>query len=227
MAMKESESVPVDPTSGVEHVCLSSGFEETDSVERVMNLQFDQCDRMRRTKSRFTVFNEHYVAVESSRLGKNPLRYEFDLSFLASRPKRIRETDWLSYGLAGLLLVAVAMTVLLARTEVMAMALAVALIAFISSLGMALYRSQDKLVFVSKHGRVPLLVLSHRDPKPERLQAFMADISQRIQATRKNWSGKSEFLSAELRQHRRLQEEGFLTGKEYQSVKQRILGRHQ
>jgi hypothetical protein len=227
MAMNESESVPVDTTSGVEHVCLSSGFEETGSGERVTNLEFDQRDRLRRTRICFTVFNEHYVAVESSRVGKKPLHYEFDLSFLASRPKRIRRMDWLSYGLAALLLSAAAMAALLARPEVTAMTLALTLSAFSLSLGLAIYRSQDKLVFVSKHGRVPLLVLSRRDPQADRLQAFVTDISRRIQATRKKWSGKSEFLSAELRQHRRLQEEGFLTGKEYESVKQRILGRHQ
>jgi len=54
----------------------------------------------------------------------------------------------------------------------------------------------------------------------------VSDIRQRIKATRNKWSDKREFLSAELREHRQLKEQGGLTEGGYERVKQRILRKH-
>jgi hypothetical protein len=224
--MKEVKSVPVDTRPSVEHICLSAEGEENATQERVTNLQFDQQSRLHRSETRFTVFNDHYMAVETSGPGKKTLRYEFDLSFLASQPKRVRKIDWLSCALAFMLLFAAITTGLMVNTGITAMTLAVILAGFALSLVLAIYRSRDNIIFVTKHGRLPLLVLLNRNPTPAGLKAFVSDITRRIQNTRKNWSSKSEYLSAELRQHRRLQEVDILSKKEYEVIKQRILGKH-
>jgi len=224
--MNEVKSVLMDTQSNVEHICLGSEREEDGTQEKVTHLHFDQHSRLHRSKTHFKVFNDHYISVETGRSGKKPACYEFDLSFLASQPKRVRKIDWLSCALAMMLLFAAIMTGLMVRTETTAMILALIGAGFTLSLGLAIYRSQDNVVFVSKHGRLPLLVLRNRNPTQASLQAFVSDITRRIQSTRQSQSSKSEYLSAELRQHRRLQEIGILSKKEYEAVKQRILGKH-
>jgi len=224
--MNEVKSVSADASPSVEHICLSAEGEENATRERVTNLQFDQQSRLHRSETHFTVFNDHYIAIETSRPGNKTRCFEFDLSFLASQPKRVRKIDWLSCALAFLLLFAAVTTGLMGNTGITAMTLALILAGFTLSLGLAICRSQDNIVFVTKHGRLPLLVLFNRNPTPAGLQAFLSDITQRIQNTRKDWSSKSEYLSAELRQHRRLQEVDILSKKEYEVIKKRILGKH-
>jgi hypothetical protein len=212
--------------SSVEIICLGAEIEDIGTEEKVTDLHFAQQSRWRRSETRFTVFNDHYMAVEARRPGKKPVCYEFDLSFLASQPRRVRKIDLLSCALAMMLLFAAVSAGLMVKTETTAMILALSCTGLTFSLGLAIYRSQDNIVFVTKHGRMPLLILFNRNPTAERLQAFVSEITQRIQNTRKNWSSKSEYLSAELRQHRRLQELNILSKKEYEVIKQRILERH-
>lgn len=216
----------MESCSSVEHICLSSDREEDGPQDRVTNVQFDQRSRMPHRETSFTVFNEHYMSIATARRGKASRRYEFDLSFLASQPKRVRRIDWFSCAVALVFVSAAILTGLMAEAGMSAMTAVPLLVGFTLSLGFALYRSRTDIVFVSKHGRHPLLVLSERQSTPASLQAFVADISRRIQNTRKDWASKSEFLSAELRQHRHLLEADILSGKEYEVVKQRILEKH-
>ena len=212
--------------SSVEHICLSSEQEEEAPQERVTNREFEQQSRLPRCETRFTVFNEHYLSVATACRGKKPLCYEFDLSFLASQPKRVRRIDWLSGTVALILLSAAATIGFMAKAGTSVMSSVLLFSGFTLSLLLAVYRSRVDIIFVSKHGRLPLLVLSEKRSTPSSLKTFVSDIIRRIQSTRKNWTSKSEFLSAELRQHRRLLEADVLSGKEYEAVKQRILEKH-
>ena len=216
----------METRASVEHICLHSGLEEDSSQERVTNCQFVKHGRLPRRATRFTVFNEHYMSVETACRGKEPRGYEFDLSFLASQPKRVQKIDWLSGAVALTLLSAAVTLSLLTDSGTGAMALALLLGGFMLSLGLAFYRSRTETVFVTKHGRLPLLVLSGRQSASAGLQHFLSETTRRIQSTRRNWASKSEFLSAELRQHRQLLEAGTLSVKEYEVIKQRILAKH-
>ena len=216
----------METRSSVEHIYLSSEQEEEQSQERITNLQFEQQSRLPRCITRYTVFNEHYLSVETTRRGKKPKCYEFDLSFLASQPKQVRKIDGFFCTVALILLSAAVMTGVMSKAGMSGMISVLLLSGFTLSLIVAVFRSRTDFVFLSKHGRLPLLVLSERRSTTTGLQTFVSDIIRRIQNTRKKWASKGEFLSAELRQHRQLLEADVLSGKEYEAVKQRILEKH-
>jgi ribosome-binding protein aMBF1 (putative translation factor) len=81
-------------------------------------------------------------------------------------------------------------------------------------------------VFYTRHGRAPLLRFLNRNPTAAELETFVADISNRIQRARTQWDNRQQFLSAELKEHRRLKDQGILTPESYEAVKRRILGKH-
>ena len=216
----------METSSSVKHIYLSSEQEEEQPQERITNLQFEQQSRLPRWETRYTVFNEHYLSVETARRGKKLNSYEFDLSFLASQPKRVRKIDGFFCTVAFILLSAAVTTGLMSTAGMSGMIPLLLMSGFTLSLIVAVFRSRTDFVFISKHGRLPLLVLSKRRSTTAGLQTFVSEIIRRIQSTRKNWASKSEFLSAELRQHRHLLEADVLSGKDYEAVKQRILEKH-
>jgi hypothetical protein len=209
--------------SVVEHICLASDTEDS-SQARVINRRFEQLSNWRRRRAVFTVFNEYHVAIETSGLGRKPRGYQFDLSFLSSRPNRVIRIDW-TLALLALALLAVGVGTLVYGTVAVLLSVALLMGGFCALL-LALCRSSDRLVYLSKHGRAPLLVLQNKTPDPTALQSFTTELGQRIRRGRHRWPDRRSYLSAELREHRRLHEEGILSQQEYERIKRRILDRH-
>ncbi|MGD2076532.1 MAG: SHOCT domain-containing protein [Gammaproteobacteria bacterium] len=209
----------------VEHICLAS--EEGDSSERrVVNARFSQRGRWSHSEASFTVFNEHHIAIEHTGFGKRTRDCQLDLRILSSQPKRLVRIDWVPM-LLGLALFAWTAAMGAAGAVIHSgFLMAVLFAAALLMLGLALYRSSDRLVYYSKHGRAPLLILRHGNPDRVALQAFVSDISERIRRSRHRWSDRQAFLSAELREHRRLYEQGALSRGEYERAKRRILEKH-
>jgi hypothetical protein len=212
--------------SGVEHICLSSEPQEEAIQQRITNREFHQCSKWRRCEAHFTVFNDHHIAVESAGLGEKPRRYEFDLAVLGSRPRRRRRIDWSMLLLALSLLAAGLASGLTGATGSNGILVAAILSGGVVALGVAIYRSHDHVVYFSKHGRAPLLVLLNRNPDASTLQEFLADLSRRIQHTHRDSTSRDDFLCAELREHRRLREAGILSVQQYERIKRRILKQH-
>lgn len=210
----------------VEHICLCSEPQDERPEERTTNRQFHQHSRWRRREAHFTVFNDHHIAIESTALGEKPRRYEFDLTFLGSKPRHTRHVDWSMALLALSLFAAALATGLAAGITGNGMRLALMLGGTVLAFAGAVYRSYDRVVYFSKHGRAPLLVLLNRNPDAGALQDFLADLTGRIRHTRQNSTSRHDFLCAELREHRRLHEQGVLGKKEYERIKRRILKRH-
>ncbi len=219
---EKAQRVSMQKYSSVEHICLSSEPQQEAPQQRITNRQFDQYGKWVRSEAHFLVFNEHHIAIRSSGLGEKPRNYELDLTFLDSQPKRMRRVDW------PLLLLALSLlaTGVASGASASGVLLAAVLLGAVLALGAAFYRSHDRVVYFSKHGRAPLLVLLNRNPDARALQEFLADLSRRIQHTRQSWTSRHDFLCAELREHRRLHEEGIFSEKEYERIKRRILKKH-
>jgi hypothetical protein len=94
------------------------------------------------------------------------------------------------------------------------------------SLVAAIYRSHDRLVFYSQHGRVPLVVLFNRLPDRKTQHSFTSTLVEHIKEAGTSNAGTDEILSIELKAHRCLMEEGIISVKRYDIVKERILGQH-
>jgi hypothetical protein len=214
-----------------ESICLSS--EEVDDerpVEQTTNSRFEQKGLFGSCEARFRVFNDHYIEVKTSGLFKRDCEYELDCTFLDPRPVRVLRIDWWSGGLflvlvACLAAVAWRMPELSAPPASIWLAVTALVIAAALALGTCLYRSSDRIIFYTRHGRAPLLKLLNRRPAPDQLESFVADIARRIERAKRQ-DDSEEFLSDELREHRRLKEQGVLTEQGYEVVKRRLLRAH-
>jgi len=94
------------------------------------------------------------------------------------------------------------------------------------SLILAIYRSHDRLVFYSQHGRVPLVVLFNRSPDRVTLGSFTGVLAQQIKDAKRNYLGNNHALNEELKELRRLMEAGIISSRRYDFAKQRILSQH-
>jgi len=215
-----------------ESICLSSeGFETEQPPEQTTNSRFEQKGRLFRYQADYRIYNDHYIEVKTASVFERPQTYQLDCTFLDRHAKRVLDIDW---GSAAAFMFLVSSAIVLAwlapSLEISAVmlgaSLASALAAAALALVVCLHRSSDTIVFYSRHGRVPLLSLRNRNPSSAELKAFVGDISDRIKRARRRWNNREQFLSAELREHRRLKDEGILTPERYEAVKRRILGRH-
>jgi hypothetical protein len=139
-------------------------------------------------------------------------------------------------GLAGL--AAGAAAVVLRRPEILpggiawprlewpgALALAVVAAGLVA---LAVYRSYGSIRFLSAHGRVTLVEFTGRLGCPRDAAAFGDVLSRRVADARARApQSRQQFLRDELREHRRLFEEGVLAGPAYEAGKQRILKAHE
>jgi hypothetical protein len=211
-------------TMHVEHILLASADDEpvneiSGGGLRVDNARLEQRSWLRRSKMCFVRFNRHYLAIDVDGPGSKQRRHELDLAFLDPRPRRVRRvSNGLLSAALGLTVGAVAGT-LYGGAEVGSMLSVAAAVALL----LAILRSCDRIVFYSRHGRVPLVVMFNRNPDPGRFRAFVDDLIQHIQSASGRFPDRNQKLSAELREHRRLMAEGVLSARRYEIVKQRLL----
>lgn len=215
-----------------ESICLSSEDEDSGKpVEQTTNSRFEQKGQFGCCEARFRIFNDHYIEVKTRGLFKRDCDYELDCTFLDPRPVRVLRIDWWSAGtflVLVLCLAAVAWQVpqLAAPRASIWIAVALLVLAAAMALGTCLYRSSDRIVFYTRHGRAPLLKLLNRRPAPDQLESFVVDITRRIERVNHRQDDSEEFLSDELREHRRLKDQGVLTAQGYEVVKRRLLRAH-
>ncbi len=213
----------------VEEICLStSGDEaETDEVsggqETVAELE--QYNRMRLSQSQFTLFANQRLMVATQGAMQPARNYTIDIRILDPQPKRSVKVSWgylLIFALCAIYLIAVSGQVIPGITLLTFMIGAGAGLSLVA----AIYRSHDRLVFYSQHGRVPLVVLFNRLPDRETQNSFTGALVEYIKEAGTPNTGTDEILSNELKAHRCLMEEGIISARRYDIVKSRILGQH-
>lgn len=154
-----------------------------------------------------------------------------ELAFLDPRPVRPVSQAWWAAALTVTLLSAAA--VLASRLPVLAsmahwtviIPLALACTAF--CLGMALHRSFDRLVYRTRHGRIPVLQLCRRRPDSRRVAAFVDSLGHAIRRAAARRAGpRAHYLRDEMKEHRRLLEQGVCDARDFELAKARILRAH-
>ena len=100
---------------------------------------------------------------------------------------------------------------------------ALALISLITMI----YKSRNKLVFKTLHGRVPILSLTYNYPSKDKFRAYVKILRQCIERSQHhNAHRMSDILANELAQHRQLKERNVISTREYEKAKNSILSRH-
>ena len=186
----------------------------------------EQASWMRRCRSQFTLFNNNRLSVATQPFMQDARDYTVDIGILDSQFKRIFKINW-SYLLIFFALCGIATILAISGHGPNAMMLSISLLPFAgASLFLAVYRSHDRIVFYSQHGRTPLVVLFNRSPDRATLDSFIDVLVENIEDAKDHNKGANKVLNEELKEHRRLMEEGAISSKRYDIVKQRILSQH-
>jgi hypothetical protein len=179
----------------------------------------------------FTIFGGHYVSVHLKRLFRQPVNYWIDLRYVESMPMRIFTLDrpalWVTSGL-GALSIIFFLVAWLSRQPLFWLSVAVPLVcgAVLAALILA-QRSKDRIVFCSRYARIPWFELLVTKPKRRTVDEFIKSLTGVIHGVgNRRGDTPQERLGAELREHRRLRENGILSEAVYNSAKTHLLGQH-
>ena len=205
--------------------------DEQVSVRKV-NREFRQHSKLKGVINEFTIFNDNqcYQKVIRKHGGKHKFRVE--LSYLDPEPRR-------EFNLADSWLVTAAIGAILsflliylgwfhtnaARLDshllyaLLSISISFSLISFL----VALLKTRDRLVIFSKCGRAPVLELINNNPDKDSFLQFTNCLSRHILLSRQNITcSATELLAKELKELRRLKDEGVIPTKQYELSKQKI-----
>jgi hypothetical protein len=213
-----------------EEIVLSSSTPdaqvEQPPVDLVSTAALGQFCRLRLCRSVFELFNRRYLSVNIEYAFGNSRKFDLDIGILDPTPRRSLKISWGYLGLFLILAVCAISTALNVNTRSEHGWTAFLALSAILSLILAVYHSHDRLVFYSRNGRIPLLILFNRSPDRKTFSDFTNHLVQYIHKANDTLLNRNESLNAELQEHRRLMEEGVISTKRYELAKLRILKQH-
>lgn len=192
-------------------------------------------NRSRRCETEAALVDGQRLAVRARRPRLPDRRYVVDLRFLDEVPHTRRSIAWncwlgsLAAVTAAGLVAWLAANPLRASPEVpAAWALALGLFAIGLLVGaVAAYRTHERLVLHSVHGRIALVEFVGCLGCTRAAAAFTSAVAQAIDASRRQApQSRQQYLRDELREHRRLFEDGVISSDVYEAGKRRILQSH-
>ncbi|HXW09974.1 MAG TPA: hypothetical protein VD737_05120 [Steroidobacteraceae bacterium] len=189
--------------------------------------------RHRRCESELALLDGHRLAVRDRRR-EVVRRYVVDLRFIADAPVTIRTVAWNCWLASFASLATAGLAAWLAWAQRAhpqawsAWVVALGLAATALLLGaVALYRTYETTLLFSVDGHVTLARLTGALGSTRHAAAFHAELTRGIAAARAAIAqSRQAFLRDELREHRRLYEEGVLPADAYEAGKRRILQAH-
>lgn len=179
----------------------------------------------------FTLFGGHFVSIHIKRLFRRPVNYWIDLRYVESTPMRVFTLDrpalWVATGL-GVLSIIFFLVAWLSHQPLFWLSIAAPLLcgAVLAALVLA-QRSKDRIVFCSRYARIPWFELLVTKPKRHAVDEYVKALTGVVHGVgNRRGDNYQERLGAELREHRRLRENGVLSEVVYNSAKERLLGQH-
>ena len=181
---------------------------------------------------RLTLFNGTYLRVRGGHTGDRPAEYWLNLAFLDPTPVRHTEPLWAIlatlFGLSAVGSFAVAQSAIAAATHTPWTLVGwLMLLATFASVGFGLRRRFRRLIFLTRHGRVPVLWIASRSPDRQSVRWFLDRLRSAVQrALAEHSPVRGDYLRDEMKEHRRLQEQGVLDPKQFESARALILRAH-
>jgi hypothetical protein len=173
---------------------------------------------------RLQVFNGTYLTVESRR---HHTEYWLNLAFVDPAPERRMNPLAKSFLVAPAMLGGTLLVGAATLGQSWAMSAAAAATLALMAAGFVHYRSCEKLVFRTRHGRMPVLRISRHQPNRKELRAFLGRLERAIgTAVAERSPTRAQYLRDEMREHRRLLSEGILKPHQFEAAKRAILGAH-
>jgi len=229
--MSELVEIPAVNTLPVkQEILLESGLDDH-SVPRTKLIELSQVSLLKSQNMHFTIFDDHFLSIYIKTIFSKPKSYRIDLAYLEPEPRRILTIDRPSLYAAGILSLAALLSISIHEffypsPTLLLIAVALTCGALVT-LMMLVYRSKDRLVFYSRYGRINWLELMINHPSQRDFKAFTARLVSTIHAVSRHQSSRHEQrLAAELREQRRLRDEGVLPPETYERVKRQFFSQH-
>ncbi|MBK8162522.1 MAG: hypothetical protein IPK65_05060 [Gammaproteobacteria bacterium] len=197
-------------------------------------IQLSQVSYLRAQTSHYTIFDRRFLSVYRKHFGGKARQYWIDLALIDSTPhffvKNDRHSLYTSGGMLGLCAILTLVSVFSrmpwyahAWSPLTLLSLCAAVIALL----VFVHRSQNLVRFHSQNGDAVLLEMYNNAPNRREFEVFARELVQHIQAAQRCDRRKlDQKLGAELREHRRLRDQGILTEEVYAGARDKILRRH-
>ncbi len=202
--------------------------EEQVSVKSV-DAVFEQHCPLRGETRRFTLFNGQHCHQQVKRRYGSKTRHRINLQILDSTPRRHRN---LARGWLIISLILGILSFLLVYRQIHSdppysgpslSLIVLALSLFVIALLLTVFLSRHRIRYYSRYGRIPLIELIGNRPNTTEVTDFLRRLCQQILLSRHNHPrSATQALSFELRDLRRLRDEGVITNDDYEQAKQRI-----
>ncbi len=181
---------------------------------------------------RFDIVEGNVLRIERRRRG-GPTTHYFDLGFIDPTPRSeaYLPTWCMIAALASALLFAMLLWLdgfgLTRTTSQFAASLAAVAAIGVGAGLLAWLRYRRRIIFVTRHGQVPVVRLVDNCPTPADVRAFTGSIRSAGQKAATRLPGKKQVLLVEeLKEHRRLAQAGVIAPDVYEAAKKRILSCH-
>ncbi len=220
-----------------EQIYLSSDDEDgQDDTARdpITHRELVQRSRLKGYRVQFGLFNDRYLSICTTKTGRKPLEFWLDLRHLDAQPKRVIRIAWRWWLVCGISCVAAVLLGGYIRASGSGLFSHPAFTAALATAGLgaftllvAVHLSSRKLVWFTRHGRIGLVEMMTARPSRAEVRRFVQEIVERAQRAQSTPElSPTRLLSGELREHRRLHEEGILPLEMYERAKARILRCH-
>ncbi len=202
--------------------------EEQVSVKTV-DVVFEQRCPMRGERREFTVFNGSHCHQRVERKFGGKTKHRVNLQTLDPTPRRRLDLarGWAItsaiLGIFSFLLIYRQFLSDQPGNSLLMSPIAVSVSLFIIAVMLTLFLSRNRIRYYSRYGRVPLLELIHNQPSSAALTDFMRQLSHHVRLSQHDHPRPAtNALSFELRDLRRLRDEGVIGDEDYEAAKRRI-----
>lgn len=199
-------------------------------VEHV-NFEIEQTSKMHGIYRKITVFNDAQCYQTIKNKHRKKYKYRTDIAYLDPRPFRSRIRSW-RYLYLALALMGIDAVLLLGgfidTSSVNSLGLFVGLLVVgIMSLLAFVYSSRDRVFFRTRYGKIRLVELINKKPDNKSFRSFINNFVMQINKARTaRGLNQARFLARELKELRRLKDEGVIPENSYEKAKQLIF-RHE
>jgi hypothetical protein len=214
----------------VEEIVLSTECsdipDEQPSADLISTAALTQTSRLRLCAAVLELFNRRHLYVSTESAFGRDREYNLDIGILDPVPKRSLKISWRHIALFLVFATCAAYTAL--RKSMPEAGTWSAILAVTSGIFLliAIYKSHDRLVFYSRTGRLPLVILFNRNPDRKTFNEFADQLVHCTEQAGGRCVNENERLNAELKELRRLMALGVISRKRYELAKLRILERH-
>jgi hypothetical protein len=209
----------------ITEITLSSDIEDDEHLKpQRINIEYVQEQRFKGVRRNFMIFNDTqlYYALKSFRHSDNT-NHRFNLAYVKTQPERECTVawKWLSTAFATIVWSMLLLYIgLYTQFKADYIAIVGVLLGTFSMISMLIfyYRTQDKLIFRSFVGDIPLFEVSNHKPGNSEFDAFMTLLRQHIELAQEKMD-MHQRLVGELKDLRRVRDEGKISNEQYESAR--------